>query len=148
MTAAIHHVGLTVSDLERAITFWCEGLGCTIFAQQDIDAEYLATVTGEPNAHTRQAHLTMPGSTVRIELLEYVTPRRSTPVNARPADPGAVHVAVHCPDLPDALARLRRLGGEPVSEPITVDTGINIGVSSVYLRDPDGHLVELVHVPQ
>ena len=34
-------------------------------------------------------------------------------------------------------------GGRPVSEPVYIDGGANAGGRAVYVRDPDGHTVEL-----
>jgi catechol 2,3-dioxygenase-like lactoylglutathione lyase family enzyme len=35
-----------------------------------------------------------------------------------------------------------------VSEPVAVDSGANAGGSAVYVRDPDGHVLELFTPPR
>ena len=69
-------------------------------------------------------------------------------VAPRPADVGFAHICVACDDLDAVLARLIAAGGRPVSEPIVVDTGANAGGRAVYVRDPDGHTVELFTPPE
>ena len=51
-------------------------------------------------------------------------------------------------DLPAAHDRLVEAGVDTfVSPPIEVDTGINTGGYGLYLRDPDGILVEIFQPP-
>jgi catechol 2,3-dioxygenase-like lactoylglutathione lyase family enzyme len=54
---------------------------------------------------------------------------------------------VACDDLDALLERLVAAGGEAVSEPVVVDSGANAGSRAVYVRDPDGHTVELFTPP-
>ena len=51
-----------------------------------------------------------------------------------------------CDDMEDRLERLvaRR---RAFSGPVTIDTGANRGGRGLYLRDPDGHVVELFERP-
>jgi catechol 2,3-dioxygenase-like lactoylglutathione lyase family enzyme len=69
-------------------------------------------------------------------------------VRLRPRDVGFAHVCVAVEDLDEALARLVAGGGEPFSPPVEVDTGANRGGRAVYVRDPDGHVVELFVPPR
>jgi catechol 2,3-dioxygenase-like lactoylglutathione lyase family enzyme len=79
-------------------------------------------------------------------LFEYVTPAGGKHVS-RPADVGFTHVCVACDDLEERLGRLVAAGGSAFSAPVAVDTGVNRGGRGVYLRDPDGHVVELFEPP-
>jgi catechol 2,3-dioxygenase-like lactoylglutathione lyase family enzyme len=54
---------------------------------------------------------------------------------------------VACDDLDERLERLTAAGGTPFSKPVEIDTGANRGGRGVYLRDPDGHVVELFERP-
>lgn len=140
------HAGLTVRDIDRSLRFWVDGLGLEIVAEQDQRAAYLARVTGEPGAHTRQALLRFPGGEAQIELLQYVEPE-GTPVVLRPRDPGGGHVAVTCSLLDPLVTRLLAHGGRPQGERVELDSGINRGAVAVYIRDPDDHIVEIVQPP-
>jgi catechol 2,3-dioxygenase-like lactoylglutathione lyase family enzyme len=141
-----HHAGLTVSDLERSLNFWRDGLGLEVLLMQEKRGGYIEAITGEPGASVRQAHLQDPGSRVRVELLQYLAPP-GRPHEPRPRDPGTGHVGFVCSDLAGLLDRLIAHGGKPVSAPVLVDTGANAGLLAVYVRDPDGHIVELDQPP-
>jgi catechol 2,3-dioxygenase-like lactoylglutathione lyase family enzyme len=142
----LHHTGLTISNLERSLGFWRDAMGMTVLFEQEKAGGYLEAIVREPRAHVRMAHLAFGGTGPRIELFEYITPPGGEHVS-RPADVGFAHICVACDDLDERLARLVAAGGEPLSGPVVVDTGVNRGGRGVYLRDPDGHMVELFERP-
>ena len=138
----LHHTGLTVADLDRSLHFWRDAMGMEVLFQQEKAGGYLEAIVGEPGAHVRMAHLAFGGEGPRIELFQYLAPSGGSH-RLRPADQGFVHICVACDDLDELLQRLIAAGGTPFSEPVEVDTGVNKGARDVYLRDPDGHVVEL-----
>jgi catechol 2,3-dioxygenase-like lactoylglutathione lyase family enzyme len=142
----LHHTGLTISDLERSLRFWRDAMGMTVVVAQEKAGGYLEAIVGETGCHVRMAHLAFDGEGPRIELFEYVAPAAGHHVS-RPADVGFAHVCVACDDLDERLERLVAAGGVPFSEPVVIDTGVNRGGRGVYLRDPDGHVVELFERP-
>jgi len=143
----LHHTGLTVSDLERSLHFWRDAMGMEVLFQQEKAGGYLEAIVGEPGAHVLMAHLAFGGEGPRIELFQYLAPGGGRHFS-RPADQGFAHVCVACDDLGEWLERLIAAGGTPFSEPMEIDTGVNRGGRGVYLRDPDGHVVELFERPQ
>ena len=142
----LHHTGLTVSDLQRSLQFWRDALGMEVLFEQEKVGGYIEAIVGEPGAHVRMAHLAFGGDGTRIELFEYVAPTGGRHIQ-RPADVGFSHVCVACDDLDERLERLVAAGGTAFSKPVEVDTGVNRGGRGVYLRDPDGHVVELFERP-
>jgi catechol 2,3-dioxygenase-like lactoylglutathione lyase family enzyme len=71
---SFRHVGLTVSDLDRFLLFWRDGLGLEVACSQEIEGGYVAVVTGETEAHVRQAHLRFPNEeAANVELLQYLS---------------------------------------------------------------------------
>ena len=138
----LHHTGLTVSDLDQSLRFWRDAMGMQVIFQQEKKGGYIETIVGEPGAHVRMAHLAFDGEGTRIELFEYLSPRAGHHIQ-RPADVGFTHICVACDDIEERLARLVAAGGVPFTGPVTVDTGANAGGRGLYLRDPDGHVVEL-----
>ena len=142
----LHHTGLTVLNLERSLLFWRDAMGMEVLFQQEIADSYLGAIVGEPGAHVRMAHLAFGGEGPRIELFQYLAPSGGQH-RSRPADQGFAHVCVACDDLEERLERLSAVGGTPFSEPIEIATGVNRGGRTVYLRDPDGHAVELFEQP-
>ena len=143
----LHHTGLTVSDLERSLHFWRDAMGMEVLFQQEKAGGYLEAIVGEPGAHVLMAHLAFGGEGPRIELFQYLAPGGGRHFS-RPADQGFAHVCVACDDLGEWLERLIAAGGTPFSEPVEIDTGVNRGGRGVYLRDPDGHVVELFERPR
>jgi catechol 2,3-dioxygenase-like lactoylglutathione lyase family enzyme len=142
----IVHTGLTVSDLDRSLRFWRDALGMVEAFSQEKQGGYLETIVGEPGAHVRMTHLEFPGGGERIELMEYLAPRGER-LRTRPPDVGFAHVCVGVDEIEPVLAALEAAGGEPVSPPVEVDSGANRGGRGVYVRDPDGHVVELFTPP-
>ena len=144
--AQLHHTGLTVANLERSLAFWRDALGTDVVMQQDRQGGYFEAIVGEHGVDVRTVQLAFGGEGPRIELFEFRSPRGGH-VAGRTADVGFAHVCVVCDDLDAMLERLVGAGGRPVSEPVAVDTGANAGGRAVYVRDPDGHTVELFTPP-
>ena len=142
----VHHTGLTVSSLERSLAFWGDALGMEVVMQQDRRGGYFERIVGEHGVDVRTAQVAFAGGGAHIELFEFRSPRGGR-VALRTADVGFAHVCVTCDDIDALLARLVAAGGEAVSEPVAVDSGANAGGRGVYVRDPDGHVLELFTPP-
>jgi catechol 2,3-dioxygenase-like lactoylglutathione lyase family enzyme len=139
----IHHTGYTVSDLGRSLVFYRDLLGCEVIATQEKEGGYLAAIVGYPDTHVRMAHLRVPGAEHVIELFEYLAPA-GTRADVEPRNVGASHLCFIVDDLPTLYESLREQGVDSfVSPPVEVDTGLNKGGCALYLRDPDGIIVEL-----
>jgi lactoylglutathione lyase len=141
-----HHTGMTVSSLERALAFWGDALGAEVVMQQERQGGYFEAIVGEHGVDVRTAQIAFGGEGHRIELFEFRSPRGGS-VALRTADVGFAHVCVTCDDIDAVLARLLAAGGEAVSAIVEVDTGVNAGGRAVYVRDADGHTVELFTPP-
>jgi len=146
MTAIVHHVGFTVSDLERALGFWEGALGMRQVMRQERRGGYLEAIVKEPGCYVLQCQLELTEGGTRVELFEYVEPEGAT-VRTRPRDVGFAHVAVRCDDVEPLLERLVAAGGTPFGEIVEVDGGANKGAKAIYVRDPDGHVLELFSPP-
>ena len=142
----LHHTGLTVADMDRSLHFWRDAMGMEVVFQQEKAGGYLEAITGEPGAHVLMTHVAFDGEGPRIELFQYLAPSGGQHW-LRPADQGFVHICVACDDLDERLERLTAAGGIPFSKPVEIDTGVNRGGRGVYLRDPDGYVVELFERP-
>jgi lactoylglutathione lyase len=142
--AGLHHVGVTVADLDRSLAFYRDLLGIDVRERSEEAGGDVATITGLAGAHVRIADLELGDGRV-IELLEYVAPA-GRPLAQRTCDPGSCHLALEVPDIAAAARRLRDAGVELRSDPVTLaDAGPHwTGVRVVYTIDPDGVTVELV----
>jgi catechol 2,3-dioxygenase-like lactoylglutathione lyase family enzyme len=142
-TSHLHHTGFTVSDLDRSVAFYRDLLGCEVLATQEKQGGYLAAIVGYPDAHVRMAHLRLPGGEHVIELFEYLSPEGGH-ADVEPRNVGASHLCFIVADLQALYDSLLERGVTSfVSPPIEVDTGMNRGGLALYLRDPDGIMVEL-----
>ena len=146
---ALHHTGYTVSDLDRSVAFYRDLMGLEVLAQQEKQGGYLAAIVGYPDAHVRMAHLRAPASGHVLELFEYIAPKGETPERIEPRDVGAAHLCFLVDDLDAVYRRLVDAGVETfVSPPVLVDTGVNTGGYGIYLRDPDGIVLEIFQPPK
>ena len=143
----VHHVGLTVADLDRAVSFWARLLGATPRDRRVLEGPQLATMVGYPGIRVEACWLDLPGGTA-LELLRYLH-RDDAPYDPGTAHPGNVHVCLRVDDMDAAHAHAVACGARPVSErPIDVAAGPRAGARLAYLRDPDGVTIELVQEPR
>jgi catechol 2,3-dioxygenase-like lactoylglutathione lyase family enzyme len=138
----VHHTGLTVRDLNRSVAFYRDLLGCLVVMEQSKVGGYLAAIVGYPGASVRMAHLKAHSGELVIELFEYVSPA-TMDLDLEPAKVGNAHLCLLVPDLDAVYARLEPAGVDFFSAPVDIDTGANAGGKGVYLRDPDGIILEL-----
>ncbi len=144
---AADHTGITVSDIERSLTFWQDVLGFELSHRAHQKGELAEQITGVIGAEILIAVLKAPGH--KIELLEYrAPPDRERQNNLRPCDLGAAHIALTVDNLDEVLDRIAAFGWKTAGEPQTLTVGPNSGKRVIYVRDPDGTTIELMQMPQ
>lgn len=144
----MHHVGLTVSDLDVAIRFWEGLLGAKARWKALLDRPYLGEHTGYPGIRIRAAFIDLPGGGI-LELLDYQTQQRR-PNEEASANPGHMHLCLAVTDIHHVWERAIAYGARPVrpAGPVEVDGGPNRGARAAYLRvPPDGATLELFEPP-
>jgi lactoylglutathione lyase len=129
-----NHVGQCVSDLARARRFYVE-----LFEFEEIrelqppDDPSARLLRLEPPLGMTALYLQRDGFV--LELLHF-SGRPARPYAPRVMnDPGLTHVSLSC-DLGSVVPRIAEFGGE-----VLTDTDIGFGV---FVRDPDGQLLELL----
>jgi catechol 2,3-dioxygenase-like lactoylglutathione lyase family enzyme len=132
----LHHVGTTVSDLDRAVAFYRDTLGLTVSNRFTVEGDAFATAVDVPNATGRFAHLDAGGA--RVELVEY-DPEGPDATADGVNDRGAKHLGFGVDDLDGFYADLPA-DVETLSEPQTTSSGTRI----LFLKDPEGNLVEVL----
>lgn len=135
-TMRAHHVGITVSDLDRCLPFYRDVLGLDVIDRFSVSGEAFSTGVGLEDATGNFVHLDAEGA--RVELVSYEPPGEER-ARDRVDQPGASHLGLAVEDmavfyegLPDDV--------ETVSEPQTTESGSTI----LFVRDPEGNLVELI----
>src|SRR4051812_46297499 len=143
---ALHHVGITVADLDRAIRFYNGVLGLELRSEPSpvFDDPSLGPAVGAPGAPPRQVNLALGDTT--LELLEYTAPASPVdsplPQNAL----GAQHVALGVDDIEATMRELPERGVEFFSPVTVVAEGVLAGWRWVYFADPEGNALELVEI--
>jgi catechol 2,3-dioxygenase-like lactoylglutathione lyase family enzyme len=143
---AADHTGITVSNLERSLTFWRDVLGFELSHRVHQTGELAAEITGVPGAEISLAVLKAPGGH-KIELLEYLAPKDRKHVDLRPCDVGSVHVALMVDNLDAILNQIAASGWKAAGKPQTLRSGPNAGKRVIYVRDPDGTTIEFIQLP-
>ncbi len=144
--AAVHHVGVTVADMDRAVAFWTALVGAEARERAVLQGPQLGTMVGYPGIHIERCWVDLPGG-IALELLRYLD-RDDRPNDPGTAHPGNVHVCLRVDNMDAAHAHAVTCGATPVSErPIDVAAGPRAGTRLAYLRDPDGVTIELVQEP-
>lgn len=143
---AIHHVGITVTDIERSMDFYADLLGGERQGPWRRRGPRVDAVTGYPGVTVHQAFVTAQAGPTVVELLQYENGSRVV-LDPDNGNVGAAHVAITVSDLDGLLARLRGSGVEVLSEPIVTSAPME-GFRCVYVLDPDRVRVELVEPPQ
>ncbi len=121
----LDHVVLYSSNLERTIDFYVDVLGMDHVVFED---RYHALHFG----------------TQKINLHEAARPW--APHAAR-TEPGTFDVCLLVTDSPEAVAAHLGRKGVPIIEGPCTQTGAQGAMTSVYIRDPDGNLIEIASYP-
>lgn len=142
----LHHVGLTVSDLEGSIEFYCAVLGCVVRERSQSDGPDIETLTGVADARILTADLELQNGAI-LELIQYLTPGAERLVQHR-HQPGHTHIGFLVDDVDAAYDRLTAQGSTPSSRPVVINEPGSAwdGVRALYAYDPDGRTVECLEM--
>ncbi len=135
------HIGLCVTNLERSLRFYCDGLGFETAEGYTLDTEMLPDLARSlevdaPVAVTSQFIVL---GTTKIELLSYEQPTPRGMPSASRGQLGFTHLSFYVDDVDVTAAVLVALGGTVIES-----TRANLGVDLVFLSDPDGARIELM----
>ena len=140
-----NHTSFTVSDLDRILAFFRDGLGFEVTSKAPRDPQLIERITGVNNAQVMIAYVRAPGHS--LELIEYTAPADRSAVLPRPYDTGFAHIAFNVENLDAVIETAMHYQVEPIAPPVAIDAGPNQGRRVVYLRDPDGITIEFIEAP-
>lgn len=142
----VDHTAIVVGDTERSLGFYRDLLGLRVAGEsrnQGTEQEHLNNVEG---ARLRITGLRSPAGP-GVELLEYLSPTdgRPIPADQRPNDLAHWQTQVRVRSLASLEARLDSAGVPRVSRrSVTPNDRNSGGARGVLVKDPDGHVVQLV----
>ncbi|CDX13154.1 conserved hypothetical protein [Mesorhizobium plurifarium] len=144
------HIGFTVPDLDEAVRFFVEVIGCEPFYELGpfrSDGDWMET---HLNVHPRTVMKRLKFLRCRhgsnFEIFEYSAPDQNG-TQPRNSDVGGHHLAFYVDDIDDAVAYLRSHGVRVLGEPTVRTEGPSAGQSWVYFLSPWGMQLELVSFP-
>jgi lactoylglutathione lyase len=141
------HGGITVSDMERSLEFYCGLLGLELVWRGELE-EQVQEIVGVPEATSFDiAFLRIPGSETQVELLEYRGIAKESGATP-PSRHGTGHFCVFVEEI-DSLYEDLAARGVRFKSPGAVEmrTGPNRGGKSLYSLDPDGYVFEFHQRP-
>src|SRR5438045_3852130 len=145
---AVDGVGVTVSDMDRAVAFY-SALTFQKVSDREVLGEEFEHLEGVFGARMRIVRMQLGDE--HIDLIEYLAPRgRPIPVDSRSNDLWFQHIAIVVRDMDQAFAKLRELKVQFVSTaPQTLPTSIPAaaGIKAFYFHDPDQHNLEIIYFP-
>jgi catechol 2,3-dioxygenase-like lactoylglutathione lyase family enzyme len=147
---AVDAIGMTVSDMDRAVDFYSKVLSFEKVSDVEVwgaEYEHLQGLFG-----LRMRVVRMKLGDEAIELTEYLAPRgRPIPVDSRSNDRWFQHIAIIVNDMERAYQWLRQHKVQHASTgPQRLpDWNPNAGgIQAFYFKDPDGHALEILQFPE
>lgn len=137
-----HHLGLTVSDLERSVSFYRDVIGMEETMRLETEPESFGELLGVESASAEIVFLE--GGGMRLELEAHEEAQVSVPEKTTPNDVGVPHLCLAVDDI-QAVYQEYQDKVDFLSPP---GTATESGATIVYLRDPDGNLIELIELPE
>jgi lactoylglutathione lyase len=133
-----NHTGQVVTDLARSKRFYEEVLGFRFWYEITPPDEAVAKLSClEPPLGVTASYLCLDGFV--LELMHYSAPGAVAAFRSRTMDePGLTHLSISVDDVRAAAEKAVEYGGQIIEES---DVG-----AALFIRDPDGQLLELLPV--
>jgi catechol 2,3-dioxygenase-like lactoylglutathione lyase family enzyme len=142
----VHHVGLTVSNLDQAVDFYCGQLRLEERSRYQGESAYLGHNAALEDSYIRGAVLLLPGMEVYVELWEFRTPSGPPAIPAK-YNVGSAHLCFLVDDMATDHALFSDRGIRFVGPPAEVTAGVNKGARAIYFDGPDDVPLELFQKP-
>ncbi len=135
---AFHHVAVSVGDMEKMVSFFCEKLGFEVEIEDpNRSGEPLDKVIGLEDV---KAHVVLlKGYGVHIELLKFKHPEGEPRAAFRQCDHGFTHICLKVADIDKAYGQMLNSGARFTTAP----QNLRPGVWATYILGPEQLIVEL-----
>lgn len=138
------HIGICVSDVRRARSFYTQVLGFDVVGELQTSGEAVDALLGLVGADVEAVYLERDG--FRLELLHYRAPGHQGDGRPRPMNLlGFTHLSLRVDDLDATCAAIEAAGGRILRE--TRQQYPERGSRFVMATDPDGTRLELIQAP-
>ena len=145
MTLSFSHLGICVSDLDRSLRFYQEGLGFELAESHTVGTEFGRLMEVEGVA-LESRMIRRDG--VTLELLFFDAPGHTGEAVRRPMNQlGLTHLSLRVDDVDAMAATIETLGGTVVRDTRTTFDNAGAHLDFVYCTDPDGIRIELMDIP-
>ena len=142
MISAIRHTGLVVSNMERALHFWCDVLGFSLAKKMEEFGPHMDAILGLKDVRVTTAKLTAPDNNM-IELLCFHSHPDKSCWEGKTNSIGFTHIALTVDDLDKTCEKLLSEGVIFHAPPQFSPDGY---AKVTYGQGPEGVLLELVEV--
>ncbi len=146
---AVGPIGITVSDMDRAVDFYSRVLTFRKVSEAEVAGEAYEHLQGVFGLRMHMVRMQL--GEEQIELREYLAPQgRPIPVDSRSNDRWFQHIAIIVSDMDSAYRVLRRHKVRHASTGPQRIPDWNAGAAGIrafYFRDPDGHHLEVLSFP-
>lgn len=142
----IDHTAMTVRSTENSLKFYRDLLGLTVTGGTLNMGREQEQLDSLPGARVRVTGLTPTKGPPGVEFLEYEFPTggRPFPEDSHPTDLWHWHTTVVVSDGDAVATELSRMGQRVSSEVVTIPDGTLGFKKGVLVRDPDGHVIQIV----
>ena len=146
------HTGITVPDMDQALKFFVDTLGCqkalAFGPFSDDKGTFMQDVVGvNPRSVIHQIVEIRCGTGSDIELFTYSAPDQKV-VQPKNSDIGGYHIALYVDDIKAAADYLRGKGIETFAGPIPIKEGPAAGQTILYFKAPWGLQLEAISYPE
>jgi catechol 2,3-dioxygenase-like lactoylglutathione lyase family enzyme len=137
----LYHVGLTVRDLARSVSFYRDVAGMQQESLHGFKSPQFDLLTGNPGADLKVAVLKT--GPFMLQLLEYVA-GGGGPLDLHHNNVGSPHLSFFVPDAEAKFREVQAREDVKITSPLVE---IKAGRRSFYVVDPDGVPVEFIEPP-
>lgn len=148
----LDHIGVTVPDVEQAVGFFTEVVGCREAFRfgpfMDDKGTFMQDLVNvDPKAVIKQIVMMRCGQGSNIELFQYSAPGQRTE-EPKNSDHGGHHLAFYVKDIDKAVAKAKADGLKVFMGPFPIKEGPAAGQSITYVLAPWGMQLELISYPK
>ncbi|MDB5394786.1 MAG: putative glyoxalase [Rhodospirillales bacterium] len=144
----LSHIGICVSDLERSLRFYCQGLGFKEVQAYLVGNEYRKLLELDAEIALETRFLARDG--FYIELLHFRSPPHTGTGQRRPINLlGFTHMNLRVGDVDAVIATIRAYGGAVHDHTRTriENAQGQVETDVIYCNDPDGVRIEVYTSP-